>query len=85
MSKFRINKDSGAGFFMEFNNGYTVSVQWRSGLECDNGKTTAECAVGSPDGSFIDLQNSPLKINDCIAETLTPEDVLTLMNWVASL
>lgn len=90
---FKITR--GSGFSITFANGYTISVQFGPGNYCDNydmcyqerveagkkGSMTAECAVFQPDGNFY---NNP-EWNDVVSPRNSPEEVLQLMNNVASL
>lgn len=95
MSKFRITDKK--GFHVSFANGYTVSVQFGPGNYCDNydrrirnddeisgqdGSNTAELAVFSPERKLIPL---PGRDGDNVAGYQTPEKMLELMNWAASL
>jgi len=81
------------GFHITFDNGYTVSVQFGAGNYCDNydanimdylGKPvppsrTAETALIAPDGKFVEYKG------DDVQARQTPEDVLELLNYAASL
>jgi hypothetical protein len=92
---FRITKNS--GFQITFKNGYTISVQFGPANYCDNydceigkdevacgrkGSKNAECAVFTADGTFI---KNPISGDDNVSSYSTPEEVLSLMNWVAGL
>lgn len=81
------------GFQITFPNGYTVSVQFGAGNYCNNyslgimeyyGKpvppsSTAETALIGPDGEFVEYKG------DDVQGRQTPEDVLELLNYAASL
>ena len=81
------------GFQITFPNGYTVSVQFGAGNYSDNyslgimeyyGKpvppsSTAETALIGPDGEFVEYKG------DDVQGRQTPEDVLELLNYAASL
>lgn len=64
---FRCNKKNGNGFFIKFENGYEVSVQFGDGTYSDNceknnsemflSSKTAEVAIFSPYRSFIKLDD----------------------------
>ena len=63
------------GFFIRFNNGYEVSVQFGSYNGCDGGVTTAEVAVLDPEGDFCHLNGrSPDPLF-----RVTPEELAELM------
>ena len=91
---FRIT--GGKGFDIQFENGYTVSVQFGPGNYADHykrrigrdevdcgreGSMTAECAVINPQGELIE---HPLGGGDTVSYRSTAEQVLTLLNWAAS-
>lgn len=54
-TNFRVNERHGSGFYIKFDNGYSVSVQWGPGCYCSNheaprdgrnlGSVTAEVAI----------------------------------------
>jgi hypothetical protein len=81
------------GFHITFENGYTVSVQFGPGNYSDNydlsitdnyGKpvppsSTAETALLGPSGDFIEYKG------DDVQARQSPEDVLELLNYAASL
>ncbi len=63
------------GFFVRFQNGYEVSVQFGSYNGCDQGMTTAEVAVIDPEGDFCHLNGrSPDPLF-----RVTPEKLAELM------
>jgi hypothetical protein len=62
------------GFFVRFNNGYKVSVQFGAWLHCDRGETTAEVAVFDPEGDLVKLAEN----NDVLGR-VSPEKVAELM------
>jgi len=62
------------GFFLRFNNGYEISVQFGAWLHCDGGKTTAEVAVFDPEGDLVKLAEN----NDVLGR-VSPEKVAELM------
>jgi hypothetical protein len=87
---------SGKGFYITFENGWTVSVQFGPGNYCDNygmeigyennkageqGSTTAECACLTPGG---DLFAPPTFGDDTVRGHMTAEQVLELMQWAAA-
>jgi hypothetical protein len=91
---FRIT--DGKGFGVQFENGYTVSVQFGPGNYADHydrrigrdevdcgreGSMTAECAVINQKGELIE---HPLCDGDTVSGRNTAEQVLTLLNWAAS-
>jgi hypothetical protein len=81
------------GFHITFENGYTVSVQFGAGNYCDNyalgimeyhdkavpPSRTAETALLAPNGDFVQYKD------DVVQGRQTPEDVLELMNYAASI
>jgi hypothetical protein len=81
------------GFHITFDNGYTVSVQFGAGNYCDNydlvimdyrdkavpPSRTAETALLAPNGDFVQYKG------DDVQGRQTPEDVLELLNYAASL
>ena len=88
MSGFKINP--AGGFWITFDNSYTVSVQFAVGYYADNknkglisdGKInkqteskTAECGVLSPDGGLISVRGW----EDNVKGYMTPNEVLKLM------
>lgn len=91
---FRIT--DGKGFHITFENGYTVSVQFGMWNYCDNygadfkentneelgekGSSTAECAILMPDGGLL-----PLECGDDVTNRSTPEEVLELLSYAATL
>lgn len=83
------------GFWMTFENGYSISVQWGTANYCTNksfdnpnkGKLgnslvsqTAEIAIINEYGNFIDLTSAPYDYGWC-----TPEQVLEWMEYCKSL
>ena len=62
------------GFFIRFNNGYEVSVQFGTYNYSDNGQTTAEVAVFDPEGDLVKLAEN----NDVLGR-VSPEKVAELM------
>ena len=62
------------GFFIRFNNGYEVSVQFGTYNYSDNGKTTAEVAVFDPKGELVKLGE-----HDDVLGRVTPERVAELI------
>ncbi len=91
---FRIT--DGKGFGIQFENGYTVSVQFGPANYCDHydrrigqdeiacgreGSMTAECAVIDPDGKLIE---HPIADGDTVSSRSTPAEVLSLLSWAAS-
>jgi hypothetical protein len=62
------------GFFIRFNNGYEVSVQFGAWLHCDGGKATAEVAVFDPEGDLVKLAEN----NDVLGH-VSPEKVAELI------
>ncbi len=90
---FRITEK--AGFRIEFDNGYVVSVQFGPGNYCDHydrsigrdeeicgaeGSSNAECAVWSKDGSLITYEGW----TSPVGSYLTPAQVLDPLNWAAT-
>ena len=82
------------GFHMTFKNGWTISVQWGPGNYCDRYDTDdfmapvsatswesrdAEIAAWGPDGAMCEWPNG-----DTVVGRLTPDEVLAIMNDVAS-
>jgi hypothetical protein len=81
------------GFHITFKNGYKVSVQFGAGNYCDNynlsvidnydkpvpPSSTAETALIDPNGDFVEYKG------DMVQGRQTPEDVLELMNYAASI
>ena len=84
------------GFQMTFPNGLTVSVQWGAGNYCDNHfpkdmdftfskdavSNTAEIAVISPEGEFIDPQTfyeDAIDTDGMVAGYFTPSMVADLL------
>lgn len=84
----------GKGFRMQFENGWSVSVQFGHGNYCDNydrifrnpgeageeGSNTAECAVFTPERNF---SQPPGFDGDDVKGNCTPSEVLELLNWAA--
>jgi hypothetical protein len=62
------------GFFIRFNNGYEVSVQFGTYNYSDNGETTAEVAVFDPEGGLVKLGE-----HDEVLGRVTPERVAELI------
>lgn len=94
---FRIYR--GKGFHMHFPNGYCISIQFGKHSYCDHynnnkdlsneecgdiGSDTAECAIFDPAGNFINL-GDPLKGPMEVKGYATPMEVLTLINYAASM
>ena len=83
---------TGHGFRMTFNNGYSVSVQWGPSNYCTNrnkdlslrgtgmDSKTAECAVISPNGHFVQMDGW----HDDTNGYMNADDVLALMTRVAT-
>ncbi len=84
----------GKGFYIDFPNGYGVSVQFGPGNYCDHydrrigrdeaycgrvGSETAEVAVISKDGEFVQL---PGESDDVIGRCSSTR-VLEIMQWAA--
>ena len=76
-SKFICNYQSN-GFSMTFENGYTISVQF-SKMNYSDGKTTAEVAAWSEDGTWYKLE-----ANDVVGWRTTDE-VADLIQLVKNL
>ena len=85
----------GKGFHITFANGWTISVQFGPGNYCEHydrdivndevacgaeGSATAECAAWNSRGDMIDLPGH----DDTVTSYSKANDVLELMNWVAS-
>ena len=83
------------GFWMTFENGYAMSVQWGTANYCtnrsfDNPNTgivgdarvsnTAEVAIIEPNGSFHEFEDGSMTKGWC-----TPEEVHDLMTYCRSL
>jgi hypothetical protein len=91
---FKLNIESiHRGFQIEFENNYTISVQFGPGTHSENGNkwpahgvqsysSNAECAVLKPDGGFM---KTPWNEEEEVIHHLTPKEVLKVMNWVAAL
>lgn len=62
------------GFFIRFNNGYEVSVQFGTYNYSDNGQTTAEVGVFNPKGELVKLGE-----HDDVLGRVTPEKVAELI------
>lgn len=93
MSAFRITRQK--GFHMEFENGWTVSVQWGPGNYCDHHKTwseevdlskqkewpstTAEVAVFDPTGAMTMFSNF-----ETVQGWQTPDQVAALIAETAA-
>jgi len=74
------NPSSPSSFSMTFKNGYTVSVAY-GGIAYGNGEATAEVAAWRKDiDGFYRLGE-----NDDVIGHQTPEQVLAIMNTLASL
>jgi hypothetical protein len=70
----QLGKMQDKGFFIRFNNGYEVSVQFGTYNYSDNGKTTAEVAVFDPEGGLVKLGE-----HDEVRGRVTPERVAELI------
>jgi len=80
MSKFRATQNEhNNGFHMTFKNGYTISVQFSKTNYSDGGETTAEIAAWGPDRKWLKLSE-----HDDVRGWCSPDDVLEVMNMVAS-
>ena len=80
MSKFRATQNEyHNGFHMTFKNGYTMSVQFGKNNYSDGGETTAEIAAWGPDRKWVKLSE-----HDDVRGWCSPDDVLEVMNMVAS-
>jgi len=77
-AKFRGNYQSN-GFSMTFENGYTISVQF-SKMNYSDGKTTAEVAAWSEDGTWYKLG-----ANDNVVGWRTTDEVADLIQLVKNL
>ena len=79
-SKFEINKTVyHNGFSMTFENGYTISIQF-SEKNYSDGKTTAEVAAWSEDGTWFKLGS-----NDDVVGWRTTDEVADLIQLVKNL
>jgi len=67
------------GFFLRFNNGYEISVQFGGYHHCDRGETTAEVAVFNPDGDLVPLLGKFAWQKDDVLGYATPEKVAELI------
>ena len=88
---------SGKGFYMTFDNGFTVSVQFGVYNYCenftldktfDNNSTEskdAEVACLNKKGRLISLEDFDKEIGDTVIGYLNTNEVLKFMNWVANL
>jgi len=89
----------GKGFHIQFDNGYTVSVQFGPGNYCDHydrhigreseicgaeGSTQAEVAAWGRDGKFINLETFRVDDGDVVGYKNAAE-VLEILNKVAAL
>jgi hypothetical protein len=83
------------GFFITFENGYKVSVQFGAGNYCEYGRNAklsihedspgsaeAETAIIGPDGKFV--KRFPNDYDE-VQGYQTPAEVLATMNYAASL
>jgi len=70
----QLGKMQDKGFFIRFNNGYEVSVQFGTYNYSDNGQTTAEVAVFNPEGGLVKLGE-----HDDVLGRVTPERVAELI------
>lgn len=81
------------GFQIEFENNYTISVQFGPGTYSESGlqwprddilssSINAECAVLKPEGGFV---KTPWNEKEEVMHHLTPNEVLKVMNWVTAL
>jgi len=76
------------GFWITFENGYAISVQWGKINYCDNKNktgvhktgTTAEVAIYEPNGSWHRFDNHDICKGWC-----SPEEVLELMEYCKNL
>jgi len=77
------------GIHITFANGFLISIQWKYGNYCDNYRggtapsTTAECAYWNTIGKSGMLEWP--EVGDTVIGHQTTDDVLKLMNFVASL
>lgn len=79
---FMINQNSAAGFFINFDNGYSVSVQWGSGCFCSNKDAPYTSKnIGSKTAEIAVLYDS--EIVDDIMPYRTPEEVATTIYSVS--
>jgi hypothetical protein len=88
---FRIT--GGKGFGIQFDNGYSVSVQFGPGNYCSNydrdfedsaecgkeGSRDSECAVFNTNGDFV----RPPEWTDDINGRMNANEILDVMNWAA--
>lgn len=85
------------GVHITFSNGWTASIQWGTGNYCDNYSTrlsqinspvpasnTAEFACWPTNGDLTNIWDSPEEINDAVKGHCTAEEILRLLNLVAS-
>jgi len=70
----QLGKMQDKGFFIRFNNGYEVSVQFGTYNYSDNGQTTAEVAVFDPEGDLVKLGE-----HDEVLGRVPPERVAELI------
>lgn len=89
---FKINH-CGTGFIIQFNNGYAVSIQFGPGTYSDNhgvddsdwphlgriSSSVAEAAIVDPECNIVQYEY------DKIQRYQSPEDVLKILNYAASL
>lgn len=80
--------ETGKGFQITFDNGWTASVQWGYGMYCDTRdeekpkeSQTAEIAAIAPNGSLVKMDPND---SDTVRGWQSPADVLTFLNWVAT-
>jgi len=80
--------ETGKGFQITFDNGWTASVQWGYGMYCHTRdeqepkeSQTAEVAAISPKGDFVKLYAED---SDTVKGWQSPADVLAFLNLVAT-
>lgn len=71
----------GKGFHMTFSNKWQISVQFGDMSYCDNGETTAEIAIFTPEGDFFEHKDFG---GDQVKGWCSPDEVLQYMNWAAN-
>ncbi len=92
MSNFNIT--NGKGFHVRFLNGYRISVQFGGGNYISNrsffdlgvpsgGSVDCEVAIFDKNDNFV--RHPDWKHNDDVKGYVSPEEMLKLMNWCASL
>jgi hypothetical protein len=83
MNKFSARDNEwGKGFYITFDNGYTVSVQFGRGAYSDEGATTAEVGAWGPEPEHTWVKLSEY---DNVKGHCTPSEVLEIMNKVANI